>query len=113
MSKHGMAVLMCGVLLSASAGVPALAGQQTAQAQSQCIVVKEKETQGELKVLHFHNVCKFPVWAIIKNRDTGQYSVHRLKPGGDHEDVGGKYFPEVAGWCKTGDSDCLREWGLK
>ena len=101
-------VLSCVVAATFASGLPS-----SAVAEAQCVVVKAKETQGELKVLHFRNACKFSVWAIIQNKDTGQYSIHKVEPGKEHEDVGIKVFPEIAGWCRTGDNDCLREWGLK
>ena len=78
-----------------------------------CVVETRKEDKDGLKILHFRNTCKFPVWAIIKNRDSGAYAVHRIEPGEDHEDPGLKLFPEVVGWCRTEDRDCLREYGMR
>lgn len=78
-----------------------------------CVVETRKEQKGNLKILHFRNTCKFPVWAIIKNRDTGSYAVHQIEPGAEHEDPGLKQYPEIVGWCRTEDSDCLREFGMK
>ena len=100
------------IAVAAALGLAAGFGAGVAEAV-ECVVQTHKEEKDGLKILHFRNKCKFPVWAIVKNGDTGTYAVHSIEPEANHEEPGLKAFSQIVGWCKIDDRDCLREHGLK
>jgi hypothetical protein len=108
-------VLLIGAVWAVGSALSAFSAfaQRPALAQTVCVVETKKETKEGLKILHFRNTCKFPVWAIVKSKDTGHYGVHLVEPGATHEEPGIDSFPQVVGWCREGDRDCLSEYGFK
>jgi hypothetical protein len=101
-----LAAVLALVVLSAVALTPSMA-------KTECVSIVKREQEGPAHVLRFRNSCSFPVWAVVKNGDTGRYSYRPLNAGAEAADSAGRAYSLIVGWCKSGDADCLAEFGVR